>query len=228
MLDEPWHDEIPPGFTKPSYSNPDLWSPRSQLYAIPSRLLDVSSPVFGHTATQEGDNDLIGKESLALGEEILVVGRVTDSWGRPAAGMLLEIWQANAAGRYRHKNDPRLKPVDPHFTGAGRTLTATDGSYWFRTIKPGAYPWGSDVDAWRAQHIHFSISGRGLSERLITQMLFPGDPLIDRDIIVHNVRDEKAKGLLISRIDWTMSVPERAIAYRFDIVLGGTCGTPTE
>jgi protocatechuate 3,4-dioxygenase, beta subunit len=161
-----------------------------------------------------------------LGEHITVHGRVTDSWGRPARDMLVEIWQANAAGKYVHDHDPTPKPHDPNFTGAGRTLTDADGWYTFRTIKPGSYPWWKDREAWRAQHIHFGLTGRGLTERYVTQMQFPGDPLIERDPVVSTIPDAKARERLICQLDWEAAIPGITIGYRFDIVLGGMNATP--
>ena len=163
-----------------------------------------------------------------IGERILVTGRVLDADGRPAAGRLIEIWQANSAGRYAHEKDDHPAPLDPNFTGAGRLVTGADGAFRFVTIKPGPYPWRNHHNAWRPAHIHFSVLGESLAERLITQMYFPGDPLFDRDPILQSVRSDTARERLISRLDWEVAEPEWALAYRFDIVLRGPERTPSE
>ncbi|MET9994964.1 protocatechuate 3,4-dioxygenase subunit beta [Streptomyces mutabilis] len=230
MYTEPWNIHIADEFTTPAFRHAaKVWVPKKPLVIVPSRMIDASAPVYGYGEVQEGDNDLLSRpDGVPMGEQIIVHGRVTDSWGRPASGMLIELWQANAAGKYVHAHDRTPKPIDPYFTGTGRTLTGADGEYTFRTIKPGAYPWTQHREAWRAQHLHLSLSGRGLSERLVTQMLFPGDPLIDRDPIVTTIPDEKARERLISRLDWEAAIDQIAIAYRFDIVLGGMNATPVE
>jgi len=153
---------------------------------------------------------------------------VTDDRGRPLAHSLIEIWQANAAGRYLHKNDQHNAPLDPNFTGGGRTLTDADGCYRFTTIKPGAYPWRNHFNAWRPAHIHFSLFGPAFATRLVTQMYFPGDPLLDFDPIYLSIPDEKARQRLISRFDWDNTVPDHALGFRFDIVLRGRDATPME
>ncbi|HYG95269.1 MAG TPA: protocatechuate 3,4-dioxygenase subunit beta [Nocardioides sp.] len=202
-------------------------TPRNPLVIVPSRLIDTSAPVYGYGEVTANDNDLLSHhDGVPMGEQIIVRGRVTDSWGRPVRDMLVEIWQANAAGKYVHDHDQTPKPLDSHFTGAGRTLTDARGEYTFTTIKPGAYPWARIPEAWRAQHIHFALTGRGLSERLVTQMHFPGDPLLGRDPVVSTIPDEKARERLVSRLDWEAAIPEIAIGYRFDIVLGGMNATP--
>jgi protocatechuate 3,4-dioxygenase beta subunit len=163
-----------------------------------------------------------------LGERIIVTGRVLDGLGKPIRNTLIEIWQANAAGRYVHKVDQHPAPLDPNFTGAGRCLTDADGNYRFVTVKPGAYPWRNHENAWRPAHIHLSIFGRAFTERLVTQMYFPGDPLFPADPIFNSVRDPKARERMISTFDWDTTTPEWALGYRFDIVLGGPDATPLE
>ena len=226
MYTEPWFIQLPKGFTTPEFP-PDVWTPGRPLVIVPARLVDASAPVYGHGDVGPNDNDLLAQhQGEPMGEQIVVRGRVTDSWGRPARHMLVEIWQANAAGKYVHEHDPTPKALDANFTGAGRTLTDADGWYSFRTIKPGAYPWWRDREAWRAQHIHFSLSGRGLSERFVTQMQWPGDPLLARDPVVSTIPDERARERLLCRLDWEASIPGLALGYRFDIVLGGMNATP--
>jgi protocatechuate 3,4-dioxygenase beta subunit len=223
---EPWWVKLPEGFSTPNFDT-TIWSPRKPLVIVQSRLIDASAPVYGYGTPEPGDNDLTAQHAgVPLGEHITVHGRVTDSWGRPARDMLVEIWQANAAGKYVHDHDPTPKPHDPNFTGAGRTLTDADGWYTFRTIKPGSYPWWKDREAWRAQHIHFGLTGRGLTERYVTQMQFPGDPLIERDPVVSTIPDAKARERLICQLDWEAAIPGITIGYRFDIVLGGMNATP--
>jgi protocatechuate 3,4-dioxygenase, beta subunit len=153
---------------------------------------------------------------------------VLGSDGRALRGQLVEIWQANAAGRYRHEVDAHDAPLDPNFSGAGRTLTDDDGRYRFVTVKPGAYPWGNHPNAWRPSHIHFSLFGRAFTERLVTQMYFPGDPLFAYDPIFQSIRDERARERLVSSFDLSLTEPEWALGYRFDIVLGGRDATPPE
>ena len=162
------------------------------------------------------------------GQRIIVEGRVLDSHGKPLRGQLVEIWQANAAGRYRHAVDTHDAPLDPSFSGAGRCLTDDDGRYRFLTVKPGIYPWGNHPNAWRPAHIHFSLFGRAFTERLITQMYFPDDPLFPFDPIFNSVRDETARGRLVSRFELELTEPDRALGFRWDIVLGGREATPLE
>ena len=163
-----------------------------------------------------------------MGERIVVSGRVLDEGGRPVLGALVEMWQANSAGRYKHKLDQHQAPLDPNFDGFGRALTDAEGQYRFLTIKPGAYPWGNHHNAWRPAHIHFSIFGSGLLSRLVTQMYFPGDPLLPFDPIYNCIPDENAKQRLISSFDWENTSPGFALGYRFEIVLRGREATPME
>jgi protocatechuate 3,4-dioxygenase beta subunit len=192
-------------------------------------LADRTGPVFGAGSIDPLDHDLTRQnQGEPLGERIIVHGRVIDSTGRPVPAALIEIWQANAAGRYAHAADNHPAPLDPNFTGAGRCLTEADGSYRFVTIKPGAYPWANHDNAWRPAHIHFSVFGRAFLQRLVTQMYFPGDPLFDHDPIFTSIPDPLVRQRLISRFDPATAEPEWALAYRFDIVLNGPAATPFE
>jgi protocatechuate 3,4-dioxygenase beta subunit len=179
--------------------------------------------VFGDGRVGELDHDLTsGGGGEPLGERIVVHGRVLDGEGRPVRDALVEVWQANAAGRYAHAVDRHPAPLDPHFHGAGRCLTDSEGRYRFVTVKPGAYPWGNHENAWRPAHIHFSLFGRTFVDRLVTQMYFPGDPLFEYDPIFNSVRDPAARASLVSEFDLSETLPDRALAYRFDVVLGST------
>jgi protocatechuate 3,4-dioxygenase beta subunit len=190
---------------------------------LPAGELERSGPVFGHERVGELDHDLTRQhDGEPLGERILVQGRVLDTRGRPVRDSLVEVWQANAAGRYAHAADTHPAPLDPSFTGAGRCLTDSDGRYRFVTVKPGAYPWGNHPNAWRPAHIHLSLFGRAFTDRLVTQMYFPGDPLFEFDPIFNSVRDAGARARLVCEFDLDQTVPEWALAYRFDVVLGGT------
>ena len=207
----------------PGYRSTRWRAPKRPLVSLPEELHDLEGPVFGSDAVDDGDNDLTRQHAgEPLGERIIVTGRVLDSCGKPIANTLVEIWQANAAGRYAHEVDRHPAPLDPNFTGAGRCLTDADGNYRFVTIKPGAYPWQNHPNAWRPAHIHFSVFGRAFADRLVTQMYFPGDPLFDHDPIFQSIRDPKARELLISRFDLETTQPEWALAFRFDIVLRST------
>lgn len=204
-------------------------SPRQPLVLLPETLKERSGPVFGHSFIHPLDNDLTAHhEGQPAGERMYVHGRVLDEDGRPVRGALVEVWQANAAGRYRHKVDGHDAPLDPNFDGAGRVLTDSDGRYFFKTIKPGAYPWRNHHNAWRPAHIHFSLFGSGILSRLVTQMYFPGDPLQPLDPILNSISDEEARMRLIAHLDMERTEPEYALAYRFDIVLRGHSDTPFE
>jgi len=173
------------------------------------------------------DNDLTRHhDGEPLGERIIVLGRVMDVTGRPLPDTLLEIWQANSAGRYRHEGDNHPAPLDPNFSGGGRCATDADGRYRFVTIKPGAYPWANDANSWRPAHIHFSLFGPAFATRLVTQMYFPGDPLLDDDPIANSVPDPQARQRMISRLHMARTEPEWALAYEFNIVLRGRDATP--
>jgi protocatechuate 3,4-dioxygenase beta subunit len=214
----------------PAYRSTRLRAPKRPPVILPERFADLEGPLFGPDALGEHDDDLTrGHEGEPLGERIVVTGRVLDEDGRPIRGGLVEIWQANAAGRYRHDGDRHSAPLDPNFDGAGRCLTDDDGRYSFVTVKPGAYPWGNHENAWRPAHIHFSLFGRAFSQRLVTQMYFPGDPLFELDPIFQAVRDPRAQRLMIADFDLDVTQPEWALGYTWDIVLGrGSSATPPD
>jgi protocatechuate 3,4-dioxygenase, beta subunit len=220
----------PPAYA-PNYKTSVTRSPRQALLSLQNSLSEVTGPVFGHSELGSLDNDLIrnfAKTGDPIGERIIVHGRVVDESGRAVPGTLVEFWQANAGGRYRHKKDTYLAPIDPNFGGCGRTLTDAEGRYFFRTVKPGPYPWRNFVNNWRPAHIHFSIFGSGFVQRLITQMYFEGDPLIKTCPIVNAVPDAAAIDRLIAPLDLNASVPIDTLAYRFDIVLRGRRSTMFE
>ncbi|GLS33911.1 protocatechuate 3,4-dioxygenase beta subunit [Mesorhizobium albiziae] len=219
--DRSWH---PPALT-PAYKTSVLRSPQKALLSLDNTLSEITGPVFGHNILGELDDDLIhnfakpGKS--AIGQRIIVYGRLLDERGKGVAGALLEVWQANAGGRYRHKRESYIAALDPNFGGCGRTITGEDGSYAFRTIKPGPYPWPNGPNDWRPAHIHFSVFGHGFAQRLITQMYFEGDPLIWKCPIVRGIPDRAAVERLIAVLDMQATIPMDASAYRFDIVLRG-------
>lgn len=218
-----------PNYLHAPYASSKTRSPTQPLMVLPHTLSEVTGPLFGFDDIKANDFDLTAQHTGApLGERIIVSGRVLDANGRPIAHTLVEVWQANSAGRYLHKGDQHNAPLDPNFTGAGRTMTDAEGRYRFVTIKPGAYPWRNHYNAWRPRHIHFSLFGPAFATRLVTQMYFPGDPLLPHDPIFNCVEDEKAKNRLISIFDWETTVPEHALGYRFDIVLRGRDATPME
>jgi protocatechuate 3,4-dioxygenase beta subunit len=218
-----------PASLYPAYRATVLRAPRKPLIVLPHTLSEITGPVYGHDDIAETDSDLTRQHAgEPLGERVIVRGRVVDDSGRPVPHTLLEIWQANAAGRYRHKKDDHAAPLDPNFSGAGRTLTDANGCYQFVTVKPGAYPWDNHDNAWRPAHIHFSLFGRAFATRLITQMYFPGDPLLAYDPIFQSIPDEQARQRLISRFDLEITKPEWALGFRFDIVLRGREATPFE
>lgn len=218
-----------PEYLYPPYRSTVKRAPTKPLVLPPQTLSEVTGPVFGHDEVGAAESDLTRQhDGEPIGERMIVSGRVLDENGRPVAGALVEIWQANAAGRYRHAVDNHDAPLDPNFTGCGRVLTDGEGRYRFKTIKPGAYPWRNHYNAWRPAHIHLSLFGQGFLQRLVTQMYFPGDPLLPYDPMFTSVPDEKARDRLIAAFDWENSVPEHAIAYRFDIVLRGRDATPME
>jgi protocatechuate 3,4-dioxygenase beta subunit len=213
----------------PGYESTRLRAPKRPLAILPHTLTEVTGPVYGHERIGPVDNDLtVQHDGEPLGERIIVHGRVLDGEGRPVHNSLVEIWQANAGGRYRHDGDQHPAPLDPNFSGAGRALTDDEGGYRFITIKPGAYPWRNHPNAWRPAHIHFSLFGDAFASRLVTQMYFPGDPLFFQDPIFHSVRDPRARERMICRFDLDETKPEWALAYHFDIVLRGPEATPME
>ncbi len=221
-------DWQPAGFT-PAYKTTIKRSPQAALLSFPSTLSEETSPVFGHGLIGALDNDLIHNFAQsgesAIGPRIIVHGRVLDETGRGVPGALIEVWQANAGGRYRHKNESYLAPLDPNFGGCGRTITGEDGSYEFRTIQPGPYPWPNGMNDWRPAHIHFSICGHGFAQRLITQMYFEGDPHIRLCPIVNALNDPAAIEALTAPLDMHRTVPMDSRAYKFDIVLRGRLQT---
>jgi protocatechuate 3,4-dioxygenase beta subunit len=220
---------LDPPYLYPDYVGTRLRAPKEPLVVLPHTVSELTGPVYGESVVLPTDNDLTRQhEGEPLGERIIVSGRVLGSDGKSIRGQLVEIWQANAAGRYRHEVDTHPAPLDPNFSGGGRCLTDGDGCYRFTTIKPGSYPWLNHPNAWRPNHIHFSLFGRAFTERLVTQMYFPGDPLFPFDPIFNSVPDERARQRLISRFDLDLTQPNWALGYRFDIVVGGRDGTPFE
>ncbi len=218
-----------PPYLYPDYRSTQLRAPKRPLIVIPQTLSELTGPIFGHEACKPGDSDLTRQHAgEPLGERIIVTGRVTDEDGRPVPNTLIEIWQANAAGRYIHVRDQHPAPLDPNFTGAGRVVTDEEGRYRFVSVKPGAYPWRNHHNAWRPAHIHFSLFGPSFLSRLVTQMYFPGDPLFPFDPIFNSIPDKAARERLISHFDLETTEPEWALAFRFDIVLRGRRATPFE
>ena len=221
-------DGTNPPLASPGYRSTLLRAPSRPLVFLPHTETELTGPALGEGRVLASDHDLTRQHSgEPIGERIVVHGRVLDSDGRAVPDALVELWQANSAGRYAHDRDQHPAPHDPNFTGVGRCLTDSTGAYRFVTIKPGAYPWRNHENAWRANHIHFSVFGRAFVQRLITQMYFPGDPLFGQDPIFNAV-PEAARGRLISAFDHAATVPEWALAYRFDIVLRGRDMTPME
>ena len=223
--DRNWH---PPALA-PAYKTSVVRSPQKALISMNTTLSEQTGPVFGHTMLGALDNDLIlnyaADGEMAIGQRIIVHGRVLDQNGRGVPGALLEFWQANAGGRYRHKKEGYLAPLDPNFGGCGRRVTDENGGFSLRTVKPGAYPWPNGVNDWRPAHIHFSVFGQGFAQRLITQMYFEGDPLIWKCPIVQSIPSRAAVEQLIAPLDMDNTVPMDARAYKFDIVLRGRRST---
>jgi len=218
-----------PPYLHPPYRTTLRRAPGKPLVVLPHTLSEVTGPVFGHDAIAPGDDDMThANGGEAIGARIIVSGRVLDEDGRAVANTLVEVWQANSGGRYRHRNDQPHSPLDPHFNGYGRLLTDSEGRYKFTTVKPGPYPWGNHHNAWRPSHIHFSLFGPAFATRLVTQMYFPNDPLLPFDPIFNCIPDERARNLLISGFDWDTTVPHHANGYHFDIVLRGRDATPME
>ena len=230
---EPRFRPVQPG-TQPPHLYPDYKStvkraPTKPLVVIPQTLSELTGPVFGREAVGPSDHDLTAHHAgEPLGERIIVTGRVMDEDGRAVPETLIEIWQANAAGRYAHKIDQHDAPLDPNFAGCGRAMTDEQGVYRFVTIKPGAYPWKNHPNAWRPAHIHLSLFGQAFLTRLVTQMYFPGDPLLPFDPIFNSIPDERARYHLVSKFDWDTTTPMTALGFRFDIVLRGRDQTPWE
>jgi protocatechuate 3,4-dioxygenase beta subunit len=217
-----------PPLDYPEYRSTQLRAPSRPLVPITQSLTELTSPVFGDGRVRAIDADLTRQhDGEPQGERIIVYGQVLEEDRRPVPDTLVEIWQANAAGRYRHHGDQHPAPLDPNFSGGGRCVTDNEGRFRFITIKPGAYPWGNHPNAWRPAHIHFSVFGRAFVQRLVTQMYFPGDPLFFQDPIYNSV-PEGARERMICRFDLEQTKPEWALAFQFDIVLRGGEATPME
>ena len=229
MAQVPLEQDPHPPYDWPPYRSTGLRAPKRPLVILPTTETELSGPAFGDGSVDELDHDLTRRHAgEPLGERIIVTGRVLERDGRPVRNALIEIWQANAAGRYAHEVDRHPAPLDPNFTGAGRCLTDGEGRYRFVTIKPGAYPWQNHPNAWRPAHIHLSLFGRAFTSRLVTQMYFPGDPLFPHDPIFNSVRDPEARRRLVCELDLDATEPEWALGYRFDVVLGGRAATPLD
>ncbi|MER7029124.1 protocatechuate 3,4-dioxygenase subunit beta [Streptomyces ramulosus] len=223
--DGAWQGHPPRDF--PPYRSSALRHPKqAPVHPRDPEAVELTGPVFGTTDVAAPDRDLTRQHTgEPLGERITLTGRVLDRRGRPLRGQLVEIWQANAAGRYAHLADRHPAPLDPHFTGFGRCLTDGEGRYSFTTIKPGAYPWRNHANAWRPAHVHFSLFGEAFTQRLVSQLYFPGDPLLPYDPILQSVTDPAARDRLIAAYDHDLSTPGHALGYRWDIVLDGPAAT---
>jgi protocatechuate 3,4-dioxygenase beta subunit len=222
---------VHPPYLHPAYRSTEKRAPQRPLLPLAQSLSELTGPLFGDDDLQPLDHDLTRNARIngqPIGERIIVTGRVLDDGGRPVPNALLEIWQANACGRYLHKVDQHDAPLDPNFRGTGRVLTGRQGEYRFTTIRPGAYPWRNHDNAWRPAHIHFSIFGRNILQRLVTQMYFPGDPLLPLDPIYNAIPDEAGRQSLIAAYAHDVTTPEWALGFRFDIVLCGRRQTPFE
>jgi protocatechuate 3,4-dioxygenase beta subunit len=218
-----------PSMDDEGYKSTALRHPKQPLVLLPQTITEVTGPRLGSERVADGDDDLTTQhEGEPIGERIVVSGHVYDTEGKPLRNTLVEVWQANAAGRYLHANDRWPAPLDPNFSGAGRCVTDEHGAYRFTTIKPGPYPWGNHHNAWRPAHIHFSLLGRAFAQRLVTQMYFPGDPFFPFDPIFNSVRDPAARARMISRFSIHDTVPNWAVAYEWDIFLRGPGHTPFE
>jgi len=220
----------PPYLHEP-YKSTVLRAPTRPLIPLPQTLSELTGPVYGHDSVTELDGDLTrnaARNGEPLGERIIVTGRVQDEDGRPVPDTLVEVWQCNAAGRYIHQADQHDAPLDPNFFGGGRVVTDQDGRYRFVSIKPGAYPWGNHPNAWRPNHIHFSLFGPSMATRLVTQMYFPGDPLLPFDPIFNGAPDQAARERMIAEFSLDVTEPGWALGYVFDIVLRGRKATPME
>jgi protocatechuate 3,4-dioxygenase beta subunit len=215
-------DGTQPALDFEGYRSTALRHPKQPLILLAQQLTEITGPVLGPGRLSELDNDLTRQHPAEpQGQRIIVGGRLLDGDGRPVRNSLIEIWQANAGGRYRHIQDRWPSPIDPNFDGVGRTLTDHEGRYQFITIKPGAYPWKNHDNAWRPAHIHFSVFGSAFTQRLVTQMYFPDDPLFSQDPVFNSVPDEKARQRMVSRFDFSRTLPEWALGFEFDIVLRG-------
>jgi protocatechuate 3,4-dioxygenase beta subunit len=213
----------------PDYRATRLRHPLQDPIVVPQTLSEITGPAAAHAKLGPPVSDLTRQGAAeALGERIVLEGRILDEDGRPVPEALIEIWQANAAGRYAHGADLHNAPLDPNFTGTGRVRADAAGRYRFVTIRPGAYPWENHANAWRAAHVHFSVSGPSFLTRLVTQMYFPGDPLLPSDPIFNAIPDARGRERLIAPFDWTLTEPAFALGYRFDIVVRGRNATPLE
>ena len=218
--------DVDPPYDYPDYGSTRHRAPRQQLVKLPAGALDVPGPLVPRGFVRDGDNDLtLHGKSAPLGEKMVLAGRLLDDTGRPIRDSLVEIWQANSSGRYDHPGDTHDAPLDPNFVGNGKTMTDDEGRYRFITIKPGSYPWPNHANAWRPQHIHFSLLGNAPIQRLVTQMYFPGDPLLALDPIYQSI-PEAARSRLLSRLDLDVGIENYALGYQFDIVLAGARSTP--
>jgi protocatechuate 3,4-dioxygenase beta subunit len=222
--------ELEPPYLHPDYRSTVLRAPARPLVRLPEEWFHAApGPAFGRVPVAPADADLTRQHGgEPQGERIIVGGRVLDGDGRPVRSTLVEVWQANAAGRYLDAGDDHPAPLDPNFTGAGRCLTDGEGRYRFLTVKPGAYPWRNHPNAWRPAHIHFSAFGPELGSRLVTQMYFPGDPLLPLDPILQAIPEQRGRDLLVAALDLDLTEPEWALGYRWDIVLRGRAATPRE
>jgi len=220
-------DAVDPPYLYTGYRSTALRAPKQPFVQLPAGTLDVPFATIGAAFVRKDDNDLTvhGKDGTPLGERMILTGRLLDESGRPIRSSLVEIWQANASGRYHHVGDQHDAPLDPNFAGLGRTMTDDEGRYRFMTIKPGSYPWPNHANAWRPQHIHFSLLGNAPVQRLVTQMYFPGDPLLALDPIYQSI-PEGARERLTCRLDLDVGVENYALGYQFDIVLAGAKSTP--
>ena len=228
-VDDATRAGVDPPNDHPEYVATRLRAPKQPLVILPSTETELTGPAFGESAVEASDADLTRQHGgEPLGQRIVVAGRVLGSDGKPLRGQLVEIWQANAAGRYLHDVDVHDAPLDPNFSGAGRCLTDDEGRYRFVTVRPGIYPWGNHPNAWRPAHIHFSLFGRAFTERLVTQMYFPDDPLFPFDPIFNAVRDERSRQRLVSTFALELTEPDWALGFQWDIVLGGREPTPLE
>jgi len=224
-----YHPGTQPEYLHPPYISSQKRAPSQPLVHLPHTISEITGPVFGQELIDVKAFDLTRQHSgEPLGERIIVSGRVIDEDGRPLSHTLVEVWQANSAGRYAHAIDQHDAPLDPNFTGCGHTITDAEGRYRFVTIKPGAYPWQNHYNAWRAAHIHFSVFGPAFATRLITQMYFPGDPLFALDPIYQSITDQKARDRLVAGYDHDVTTHQWATGYRWDIVLTGAARTPIE
>ncbi|MCE7001408.1 protocatechuate 3,4-dioxygenase subunit beta [Kibdelosporangium philippinense] len=218
-----------PPLDSPGYKSTGLRHPLQRPVLLPQKLTEITGPLLGEGRLGPNDNDLtVQHAGEPQGQRIIVHGKLVDGNGKPVPNSLVEIWQANAGGRYKHAQDRWPSPLDPNFDGVGRTLTDAEGRYTFTTIKPGAYPWQNHDNAWRPAHIHFSVFGRSFTQRLVTQMYFPDDPLFSQDPIFNSVPDPAARARMVSAFDMSRTIPNWALAFSFDIVLRGQDATPFE